>query len=265
MIKNGCAAAGDTDMYYAAFGKGEKTLIVLPGLSDGLATVKGKALFLAAPYKPFLNDFTVYMFSRKNRMPEGCTIADMADDQAVVMKMLGLKSACVLGVSQGGMIAQYLAIRHPETVDRLVLAVTAPYANDTAADAVTNWKRMAERRDHVSLMADTAEKTYSEGYLKKNRKLLSLAARFTRPSDYERFMRNAEAILSFDASGELCKIAAPTLIIAGSDDRTVGSGAAEELHRGIKGSELFVYEGLGHGLFEEAKDFYDRVFEFCRR
>ena len=57
----------------------------------------------------------------------------------------------------------------------------------------------------------------------------------------------------------------PTLIIAGSDDRTVGNDAAFELNRRISGSELYIYDGLGHGAFEEAKDFYDRVFEFCNR
>ena len=55
------------------------------------------------------------------------------------------------------------------------------------------------------------------------------------------------------------------LIIAGGDDKTVGNDAAGELHRGIAGSELFVYEGLGHGAFEEAKDFYDRILAFCSR
>ncbi len=40
MRKNGCATIGNTDMYYAAFGEGQKKLAVLPGLSDGLATVK---------------------------------------------------------------------------------------------------------------------------------------------------------------------------------------------------------------------------------
>ena len=49
-MKNGCVSVGDTDMYYASFGKGNKTLIVLPGLSDGLSTVKGKALLLSSPY-----------------------------------------------------------------------------------------------------------------------------------------------------------------------------------------------------------------------
>jgi hypothetical protein len=53
MRKNGCVAVGDTDMYYVAFGEGRKTLVVLPGLSDGLWTVNGKAWLLAGSYKNF--------------------------------------------------------------------------------------------------------------------------------------------------------------------------------------------------------------------
>ena len=51
--------------------------------------------------------------------------------------------------------------------------------------------------------------------------------------------------------------------LSGGDDKTVGNDAARELRDGIAGSELYVYEGLGHGAFEEAKDFYDRVLAFC--
>ena len=135
-MKNGCVALGDTEMYYASFGNGERQLVVLPGLSDGLTTVKGKAPFLRAPYKRFLNDYTVSIFSRKNRMPEGYTIRQMAADQARAMQALGIGKAAVLGVSQGGMIAQYLAIDEPEMVEKLILAVTAPYANEVAQSVV---------------------------------------------------------------------------------------------------------------------------------
>jgi len=263
MIKNGTVTVGGTDLYYAAFGDGDKKLAVLPGLSDGLSTVKGKALLLAAPYKRFFRNYTVYMFSRKNMMPEGYSIADMADDQVQAMRNLRIDRACVLGVSQGGMIAQMIAARHPEAVERLILAVTAPCVNETIQSAVTCWIELAERGDHTALMVDTAEKMYSQKYLDRNRKLFPLLAKFTRPASYERFYRNARAILDFDAREELHKITAPTLIIAGSDDKTVGNDAANALKQGIAGSSLYVYDGLGHGLFEEAKDFYDRVFEFC--
>jgi pimeloyl-ACP methyl ester carboxylesterase len=264
-MKNGRVIIGDTDMDYVSFGKGKRQLAVLPGLSDGLATVKGKALILSLPYRRFLQDYTVFMFSRKNHMPEGYTIQDMADDQARAMESLGISRACLLGVSQGGMIAQCLAVRHPELVGRLILALTAPNANPTVQAVVSGWIEMAMRGDHTALMADTAEKMYSEGYLQKNRKYLPLLARFTKPACYDRFLINARAILQFDARSSLPEIACPTLIIAGSDDHAVGNEAAAGLNRGIPGSELYVYPGLGHGAYDEAKDFYSRVFDFCNR
>ena len=261
--KNGTAKIGSTEMEYAFFGNGEKKLVVLPGLSDGLATVKGKAWLLAASYKAFLKKYTVYMFSRKNKMPEGYSIREMAEDQVRMMKQLGIGRACVLGVSQGGMIAQYMAIDHPEVVEKLILAVTAPNANATVQEAVNGWIGMAKKGDHAALMTDTAEKMYSQAYLKKNRKLFPLLAKLTKPSDYERFLRNAYAILQFDVREELSDITCPTLIIAGGNDLTVGNEAAPELHREIPGSDLFIYEGLGHASYEEGRDFYDRVFLFC--
>lgn len=262
MRKSGSVTVGDTDMYYAAFGSGGKTLVVLPGLSDGLATVKGKEWILSAPYRKHLSSYTVYLFSRKNKMPEGYTIREMAEDQVAAMRSLGIERAALLGVSQGGMIAQYVAIDHPEIVTKLILAVTAPNANDTVQEAVLSWIGMVKRSDHKALMVDTAEKMYSEKYLEKNRKFLPLLAGITKPASYDRFLKNACAILDFDARGELGAIRCPTLIIAGSDDHTVGTEAGEALHTAIADSELFVYEGLGHGAFEEAKDFYDRVFAF---
>ena len=263
MRKNGCITIGSTDMYFVSFGSGEKKLVVLPGLSDGLATVKGKALILSLPFRKYLRDYTVYMFSRKNNMPEGYSIRDMADDQVLAMKDLGITRACLLGVSQGGMIAQCMAIDYPEMVDKLILAVTATNANTVVKENVLGWIEMVKHGDHTALMVDTAEKMYSEKYLQKNRKYFSLLAGLTKPRNYDRFLRNAHAILDFDSRSKLHEISCPTLIIAGSDDHTVGNDAADELARAIPGSKLYVYEGLGHGAFEEAKDFYDRVREFC--
>lgn len=254
---------GDTDMYYASFGQGKRKMVVLPGLSDGLITVNGKGLLLVQPYRKFLKDYTIYMFSRKNKMPEGYSIRDMANDQALAMKDLGIEKAMVLGVSQGGMIAQYLAIDHPEMVEKLILAVTAPYANEVAKEAVGFWIEMAEKEDQVNLMVDTAKRMYSDSYLDKNLRLFPLVAKVTKPKSYERFLCNAYAIMNFDAREELSKISCPTLILSGEDDKTVGNEAPGELHSLISGSKVHIFEGLGHGAFEEAPDFYDRVFAFC--
>ena len=94
--KNGAVPIDDTEMSYVSFGQGKKNLILLPGLSDGLMTVRGKAALLAKPYRAFFDKYTVYMFSRKDKLPEGCTIREMAADQARAMKTLGIKKHFVL-------------------------------------------------------------------------------------------------------------------------------------------------------------------------
>ena len=265
MHKNGCMNIGNTDMYYVAFGDGAKNLIVLPGLSDGLWTVKGKAWLLSGSYKHFFKDYTVYMFSRKNEIPAGYSIKEMADDQAVAMKKLGIDKAIVMGVSQGGMVAQYLAANHPELVEKLILVVTAPYANDTIKKVVTKWIEMTTTSTHTELMLDTAEKVYTKQFKDKKKKYLSLVARFTKPENYDRFCKNANAILNFDARDELKKISCPTFIMSGNCDNTVGNDAPYELKEGIPNSEIMIFDGLGHGLFEEDKDFYDKVLAICNR
>ena len=124
--KNGTIQIGNTEMDYIRFGTGGKVLVMLPGLGDGLRSVKGTALPVAFTYRVFAKDFTVYAFSRKNTLPEGYTTREMAADQAQAMELLGIPKADVLGVSMGGMIAQYLAIDYPEKVGKLILAVTSP-------------------------------------------------------------------------------------------------------------------------------------------
>ncbi len=265
MQKNGCVKVGNTDMYYVAFGEGEKKLVVLPGLSDGLWTVKGKAMLLAGSYKRFFRDYSVYMFSRKNEMPEGYSIEDMADDQALAMRNLGIDRAIVMGVSQGGMIAQFLAANHSDLVEKLILVVTAPYANETIKSVVTKWIEMTLNASHTELMLDTAEKVYTKEFNEKNKRYLPLVARFTKPKNYDRFCKNAYAILNFDARPVLSRIKCPTYIMSGNCDNTVGNDAPYELEDAIVHSEILIFEGLGHGLFEEDKDFYNKVFEICER
>ena len=260
--KNGAAALDGDTMHYVSFGRGEKALVLLPGLSDGLATVKNKALLLAAPYRLFFENYTVYMFSRRDHLPRGCTIRDMARDQAAALDALGIGHASVLGVSQGGMIAQYLAADHPDKVDNLVLAVTAPRCNEIAAGCLHRWIGFAGRGDHRGLMIDTAERSYSEARLRKYRRLYPILGHIGKPKSYDRFLTSAEAILSFDATEDLDRIVCPTLILGGGEDKVVGARASYELNARIRGSALHVYPGLGHAAYEEAPDFNRRIFAF---
>ena len=259
---NGTIRTDDFEMSYVSFGAGDRALVVLPGLGDGLTTVKGKALILSRPYKRFFEKYTVYMFSRRQNLPDVYSIRQMAQDQAQALKKLGIEKASVMGVSEGGMIAQSLAIDHPNLVEKLVIAVSACRVNSIIEDAINTWIGFAKQNDHKSLMIDTAERSYTEARLKKLRKIYPFFASLGKPKSYDRFLTNAYAILGFDAYDELSKICCPTLIIGGSDDRIVGVDASYEMSQRIKNSSIFIYQGLGHGAYEEASDFYDRVFDF---
>lgn len=100
--KNGRVQLDDTDMDYISFGKGDRILIMLPGLGDGLTTVKGLAIPMAVAYRMYAKDYKVYIFSRKNDLEEGCSTREMARDQAKAMKAMGIDTANIVGISQGG-------------------------------------------------------------------------------------------------------------------------------------------------------------------
>lgn len=138
---------GDTDMDYISFENGNKSLVIIPGLGDALKTVKGSAVTFALMYKLFAKDYKVYVFSRKNKLKQDCSTRDMATDLADVMNQLNITKAFVLGVSQGGMIAQYLAIDYPELVEKLVLAVTLCQPNETSKSVISNWLLLAKEKD----------------------------------------------------------------------------------------------------------------------
>ena len=260
---NGCLTLTSGEMDYIRFGSGERVMVMLPGVGDGLKTVKGMALPFAVMYRPLARDFTVYVFSRRRELPEHMTTREMAADLDEAMEALGLEESAVIGVSQGGMIAQWLAIDHPEKVGRLVLVVTTSRPNSTIEDVVARWTGMAKRGDYRGIMIDTAERSYSERRLKAARIQYKALGSFGKPKSFARFLTQAESCVTHDAYGQLSSISCPTLVIGGTDDRIVTGRASEEIVERIAGSELFLYEGLGHGLYEEAPDFLARVAGFC--
>lgn len=251
-------------MNYIRFGKGRKNFIIVPGVGDGLKTVKGMAMPFALLYRRMAKDFTVYVFSRRTLLAPHTDTREMAADLNEAMDALGLSDACVLGVSQGGMIAQWLAIDHPDKVERLVLAVTLARPNRTIRSVISRWSKMASRRDYKAIMLDTANRSYSEKRRRKARILYGLLGNIGRPKSFERFLIQAGSCLTHRAYDELPCITCPVLVIGGSDDRIVTGKASAEIADRIPGSRLYMYEGLGHGLYEEAPDFLDRVMDFCR-
>ena len=256
--KNGIAAGAE----YICFGTGKKNLIMLPGLGDSLRTVKGTALPMALYYRCLAKEYTVYMISRKRDLPEGHTTRDMAGDLKEAMEELEIKKASLLGVSMGGMIAQHFAADYPELVEKLVLVVTCARPNPILLESLEEWTACARRDDHTALMDSNLRRIYSENYYRKNKWMVPVTGALTKPKSYDRFFVMAEACRRHDAWEALTSITAPTLVLGGQQDQALGAEASVELASRIPGAELKMYPRLGHGLYEEAKDFWVAVTEF---
>ena len=237
---------------------------MIPGVGDGLKTVKGYALLISKLYKKYAKDYRVYLFSRRDKLKEGFTTEDMANDIIKHMNTLSIEKADVIGVSQGGMIAQYMAINAPKRVNKLVLVVTTPRKNKILEDSVNNWLIMANDKDFKGIMIDTLEKSYVGKYLEKIRKIYCLLDLYSKKATFDRFIIEARACLSHDSYNKLKEIKCPTLIIGAKKDQVLGIEGSIELNKNIKGSEIYVYEDYSHGVNEQAKDFNNRVLNFLK-
>ncbi|MBP3656595.1 MAG: alpha/beta hydrolase [Clostridia bacterium] len=261
-MKNGLLRFDDAEMDYIRFGHGPHTLIMLPGLGDGLTTVKGTALPMAVMYRAYARRYTVYVFSRRRNLPDGYTTRDMARDQARAMDTLGISCADVIGISMGGMVAQHLAADYPQKVRSLVLVVTSSRTNPQLVESITEWMDCAKRGDHRALMESNVRRMYTEAYYRKNRWLIPVMGVLTKPKSYNRFFIQADACLAHQAYDRLSGIRARTLVIGGDKDLSLGGDASREIAAAIDGARLHMYPQQGHALYEEAKDFNQVVLSF---
>ena len=147
-------------MNYFRFGNGKRTMVILPGLSIG--SVMPSAQLIADAYRIFAEEYTVYVFDRRNEVTEGYTIKEMAEDTASVFKVIGLNDIYLFGASQGGMMALLIALEHPEMVRKLVLGSTAAAINEQMNKTVSEWIRLAQRGDASELYLAFGEKIYPE-------------------------------------------------------------------------------------------------------
>ena len=260
--KNGMVAISSGSMDYIRFGSGSRVLVMLPGLGDGLRTVKGTAQAMAALYRIFAKDFTVYAFSRVNGLRTGYTTCDMARDLAEAMEQLGIEKADIFGVSMGGMIAQHFAADFPEKVNKLILTVTAARPNPVLKESIEEWIALSKAGDHAAFMDSNLRRIYSQEYYRKNKWMIPAVGKLTKPKSYERFWIQADACLNHNAFDRLGEIKAPTLVVGGEKDLALGGDASREIAAQIPGAQLRMYDRWGHGLYEEEKEFNQHIKEF---
>ena len=252
---------GSAAVDYIVFGKGSRDLVLIPGLVLGLKRLRGTGRQLAFSYRLFAKDFRIWCFDHRQDLPQDVTIKDLADDLAAAMRAAGIEQADILGVSQGGMIAQYLALDHPQLVRRLVLGVTLCENNPVVEGCIRRWLDLTQTKGIKSAALDSFKQTYSDKYLATWGFFLPFLADSVKKSDPQRFVALAKACLTCNTKNRLTELTCPVLVLGGRLDKIVGPDASETIARQL-GCEVHIYEDLGHSAYEEAKDFNQRVYRF---
>ena len=103
----------DQGVDYVTFGRGDKVLVIITGLSlQGLSDMSDLAI--CSLFYRYAKEYTVYIFDRKNHIKEGISIENMVDDLYHSLQELHIANASIIGMSQGGMTAQLFAIKYPQ-------------------------------------------------------------------------------------------------------------------------------------------------------
>jgi pimeloyl-ACP methyl ester carboxylesterase len=190
--------------------------------------------------------------------PGPYTAGEMAADALQVLAEAGVERAHVAGASLGGMIAQELAVAHPERVDRLVLCCTTPGGADAVpmpevtvrlfGEAATLEPQIALRRFVENALAPGEEAVADELY---RRRLAS-------PPDPVGWQGQAAAGTTFPGV-DLSRVQAPTLVLHGTADNVVDPANAALLAARVPDARLERLEGAGHMLFWERPDAFVRL------
>ena len=242
------ASVNGHELHYLQRGDGDPLLLVM-GMS-------GTHLSWGDPFLDALaRDFAVTTYDhrgvgRSSRVDEQFTLVELADDAAALLDVLGIESAHVVGVSMGGMVAQELALRHPERVRTLVIgcsyaggagsALSPPETFERLSAAWTSGDRERALRTgwEVNVSRDFAE---NDGEYETWREM-ALALRVPLAV----IGLQLHAISQHDTSARLDQIRAPTLVVHGTEDRMLPVANGRVIAERIPGARLEELAGVGH-------------------
>jgi pimeloyl-ACP methyl ester carboxylesterase len=210
--------------------------------------------------------FTVIAYDQRDsgetcNPPSPYGFAELADDAGALIAALGYQRAHVFGTSLGGAIAQLLAARHPARIDRLVLSSTFRPGAALSTINPEEFPKIVELRSRLpESAAELAKYFYTPDYLTAHPEL---ANRFAGTKRNDEQKQRRAAILTRPVDFELSAISAPTLVLAGSEDRLIPKAHTFSLAREIAGAKTAIINGVGHvGTIQDPAAVAARVRDF---
>jgi pimeloyl-ACP methyl ester carboxylesterase len=194
-----------------------------------------------------------------NKVEVPYKLKDMAADAVGLLDRLGIKSADIVGVSMGGMIAQSLAIHYPNRVRTLTSIMSStgnPNLPQTRPEAMQILLASAasNREDYIANELKAAKVLHGPTYPLDEEYVRNYAERsYDRCYHPQGFPRQLGAILASGSRNEaLAKVKIPTLVIHGTADPLVPVEGGKDTAKSIPGAKLLIIEGMGHSFPIEA-------------
>ncbi len=252
----------DVELNYRMRGAGPPVLFICGYTADNL--------YWNLQLEAFAAEFTVIVFDNRGigwsvRGRASFTTERFARDAAGLLDALGIPRAHVVGHSMGGMIAQELALRFPEKLDRVVLSSSMAKLPKAGRFAGPVWADILDKCGIETFVTTAMIWNYSSRFFEERSedalKLRDLLLSHLRqvPLDPEILRAQYQAILGHDTSSRLGEIRRPTLVMVGEEDILSPPARSEELARGIPGARLEVVEGVGHALNIEVPEVFNQI------
>ncbi|MCW3029843.1 MAG: alpha/beta fold hydrolase [Solirubrobacterales bacterium] len=248
--------AGEIELDYERSGSGPPLLLIM-GMS-------GTALSWGEPFLELLRrDFEVIVYDHRGvgastPLTGPITIAQLAEDASALLSALGIESAHVLGISMGGMIAQELALNHPQQVRTLMLGCT--YCGGPQSTEGPPW--VLRSLTEGMLSGDPARALRAAWEVNVSQAMVDDADAYAafleiaqqRAVAVPVILAQLQACVAHDTSTRLPELTMPTLVIHGTGDLMLPVENGRQIAALIGGSRLEIFEGIGHLFFWEQPD-----------
>jgi pimeloyl-ACP methyl ester carboxylesterase len=243
-----------SEIYYEVYGAGEPLLLIAGFACDH--TIWSLVIpVLARHYRVIA--FDNRGLGQSSGPDVRASIRLMADDAAVLLNAIGIGPAHVAGHSMGGMIAQELALAHPDRVRNLLLLSSCVQMDARGKMIIESWGQLASLVDAATLSRLILPWIHTRAFFETPGAVEQLIDQFLSypyPPTLQALHGQSLAISSFDVLKRLREIDCPTLVLTGRQDILFPVEFSEQLARGIRGAQLVALEETGHGLLIESPE-----------